>query len=377
MTPPNPTVAPGIKLCKKGLHQYPQGLTRCPNCLKKYKQAHHLKNKDRYNAATHARYERVKGSPEEKEKERKRRLSAYHREYFKARYYSDIEASRQEGREWRENNKERPVWAAMIRRCCDSTSDQYKDYGARGITVCPQWRGNGGYKQFISDMGRRPVGKYTLERKDNEEGYFPENCEWATQSRQNRNKRNNFRVEYNGKTQCLADWAEELQMPYYSIYMRIKRLGWPVGKAFTEPIREAVFQTHDELCDRAEAWLRSQLVGCRVVARDIQNCGDERADAIGWKGTNSVLVECKVTRDDFRREMDKKIRISPGIGMGRLRYYMVPENLIKVEELPERWGLLYVKSRAVVIIRDAEPMESWNKDAELASLVNYIARGNA
>lgn len=73
-------------------------------------------------------------------------------------------------------------------RCLNPNNQRYKDYGGRGIKMCDRWAGADGYKNFIDDMGERPKGM-TLDRIDNEKGYSPDNCRWATYETQNLNKR--------------------------------------------------------------------------------------------------------------------------------------------------------------------------------------------
>lgn len=79
------------------------------------------------------------------------------------------------------------VWSAMRDRCNNPKAKHYKDYGMRGITVCDRWQLS--FHDFIADMGLRPTNRHTLERRDNDLGYNPSNCVWATQSEQSKNKR--------------------------------------------------------------------------------------------------------------------------------------------------------------------------------------------
>jgi uncharacterized Zn finger protein (UPF0148 family) len=368
MTPPNITVAPGVKLCGKGLHQYPEGLKACPQCLREYKKEHHLKNKEKYNKAFHDRYERIKNDPIEKEKSRKYRLKQYHKGYFKVTYYADVEASRQKTREYREKNKDRSVWENMIQRCFDPNHVSYKNYGGRGIVVCPQWLGKSGYKQFTADMGPRPSPQHSLDRRENDKGYSPDNCKWATGVEQGRNKRNNVNVEFKGKTQPISAWAEEIGVPYSVLYQRLKRRGWEVERAMTEPFQETSYSTHEALCERAKSWLYGQ-VQCHLAIINPPSGGKERPDVIGWRFSESWLIECKTNRRDFFREEEKSSRSDLSLGAGKFRYYLVPDNLVSVDEVPSGWGLLFVNGGIIVIAKEAVPVDGRNKDSEISMLV--------
>jgi hypothetical protein len=77
-------------------------------------------------------------------------------------------------------------WRKMIERCTYKGHRHYADYGGRGITVSPRWRRN--FWAFVGDIGTRPKGK-TLDRKNNDEGYYLDNCRWATRKEQAQNRR--------------------------------------------------------------------------------------------------------------------------------------------------------------------------------------------
>jgi hypothetical protein len=85
-------------------------------------------------------------------------------------------------------------WEAMKERCANETHRSYKDYGARGVTVCERWLDS--FQNFLADMGERPEGT-TLDRRDNSKGYYKENCRWATKSQQQRNKRCHQAIRHN------------------------------------------------------------------------------------------------------------------------------------------------------------------------------------
>ena len=124
------------------------------------------------------------------------------------------------------------TWNWMIQRCHNKNTAGFKRYGARGITVCKKWRK---FQGFFEDMGDRPKGK-TLERIDNDKGYFKENCRWATPKEQARNRRTSRLIDHNGQRKTLAEWCEIYKTDGRLIHARLKR-GWSLDEAFTiEPV---------------------------------------------------------------------------------------------------------------------------------------------
>jgi hypothetical protein len=126
-------------------------------------------------------------------------------------------------------------WSHMKDRCSNLNSENYKYYGGRGITVCERWLGKNGFVHFLEDMGERQNKKYTLERINNNLGYYKENCKWATKLQQARNMKSNRIFTINGEEKCLSQLAEEHGIKIGTLSSRINRNGWPINKALTTP----------------------------------------------------------------------------------------------------------------------------------------------
>lgn len=110
--------------------------------------------------------------------------------------------------------------------------------------------------------------------------------------------------------------------------------------------------SHAKLVAMAVRWLRRYR--CGVVLSEQACVSGEMPDAIGWKGTcHSVLVECKVSRGDFLADREKPFRRRPQLGVGCERYYLAPQKLIGVGELPAGWGLLEVHRREIEVVKFA------------------------
>lgn len=123
------------------------------------------------------------------------------------------------------------VWRTMLQRCSSPKFRQYKDYGGRGITVCLRWWK---FENFLEDMGVPPFQGASLERKDNDKGYEPENVVWANRGSQAKNKRNNVRFEYQGCNLLLGEWAEKLGVKKATLASRIYIYRWPLDKVFCQ-----------------------------------------------------------------------------------------------------------------------------------------------
>jgi hypothetical protein len=107
----------------------------------------------------------------------------------------------------------------MIRRCTKPEHPSYKDYGAKGITVCDRWLK---FENFYADMGERPEGT-TLDRRETDGNYEPGNCKWSTRKEQDSNRSTSRIFTVGDKTQTMRDWARESDIPYSTLRYRLDR----------------------------------------------------------------------------------------------------------------------------------------------------------
>lgn len=110
------------------------------------------------------------------------------------------------------------AWKGMMERCRNPRNQAWKNYGGRGITVCARWHD---FAAFLADMGPKPTPTHTLERRDNNVGYSPENCSWATRLEQNNNSRNCRYITLDGRAQSVAAWARERGISLNTVRWRL------------------------------------------------------------------------------------------------------------------------------------------------------------
>jgi hypothetical protein len=137
-------------------------------------------------------------------------------------------------RDGQNKSREYKSWNSLKNRCENPNNHKWDDYGGRGITVCERWSKS--FEAFLEDMGPRPDG-CTIDRENNDGNYEPGNCRWANNREQQRNRRANRLVEWNGRIWCLTELAEELGIKPVTVFGRLNR-GWSVEKALTHPIRK-------------------------------------------------------------------------------------------------------------------------------------------
>ena len=135
------------------------------------------------------------------------------------------------------------AWAAMIQRCENQKCGEWKNYGARGIKVCAEWRES--FKAFFDYIGKRPSRLYSLDRWPNQNGdYAPGNVRWATAKQQSRNTRRNIRIQTPDGMRLLAEVAEESGTSLINATNR-RSLGWPDEKLLIPVKTHAKRKNHE------------------------------------------------------------------------------------------------------------------------------------
>lgn len=117
-----------------------------------------------------------------------------------------------------------PEWRAWVHlkgRVKNKNDTRFHVYGARGITVCKRWENS--FKNFLSDMGKRPSKSHSIERINNDKGYCPSNCRWATDKEQANNRSSNIKISFKNRIQNLGQWAEELSIGYGKLYREYRK----------------------------------------------------------------------------------------------------------------------------------------------------------
>lgn len=125
------------------------------------------------------------------------------------------------------------VWGGMWTRCRNKHEQSFQHYGARGIQVCDRWRS---FEHFLADMGPRPSAEHSIDRLDVNGDYTPENCRWATQTDQARNRRTNRIIEHDGETRTLAEWSELTGISIGTLWWRLEQ-DWSPSRILETPVR--------------------------------------------------------------------------------------------------------------------------------------------
>lgn len=109
---------------------------------------------------------------------------------------------------------------------------------------------------------------------------------------------------------------------------------------------------HSDICDMGARWIRTKSPNkFPVVMVEIRSYCPEQPDIIGFNGMDSVMIEVKKSRSDFKKDASKFWRMNPDQAVGDFRFYLCPSNMIQIEELPEKWGLLWIDEKGRISIQ--------------------------
>jgi len=127
------------------------------------------------------------------------------------------------------------IWSRMIGRCENPKDAAYNRYGGRGINVCHEWRNSfEAFRNWALTNGY--AQDLTIDRKNNNGHYEPNNCRWATYTEQNRNRRDNKSIVYMGERLLIPELAERHGLPADIVKNRIRRYGWSIERAISTPV---------------------------------------------------------------------------------------------------------------------------------------------
>ncbi|TBY60139.1 hypothetical protein E0H46_31705 [Rhizobium leguminosarum bv. viciae] len=185
------------------------------------------------------------------------------------------------------------VWKDMRSRCTNPKDKAYKDYGGRGITVCDRWMHD--YKAFEADMGERPKG-YSIDRVENDKGYYPENCRWADRRTQQRNQRRAVYVTIDGTQHRAIELADISGLKTDTIIERAAR-----GLSYASVIDP---EKHHNLSGLS---LGGKASGAKKLSRAHCRNGHEfTEETTYWRKDNTR--QCRICHNEKMRRLQKQWR---------------------------------------------------------------------
>ena len=158
-------------------------------------------------------------------------------------------------------------WRDMKERCNNPKNHAYKDYGGRGIQVCNSWLDEEvGFSNFLNDMGECPKGM-SIDRKNNNGNYEPDNCHYTTPRNQNNNRRDNVIVDYEGDKLTLAQLADKYGIKYKVLHDRLNRYGMSLKDAIEKSDKLIEFNNQQKTIS---SWAREIKVERRTLSRRLE-----------------------------------------------------------------------------------------------------------
>lgn len=180
------------------------------------------------------------------------------------------------------------IWHNMMRRCQDPNNPAYPRYGGRGIKVASEFQT---FEGLLAYMG--PSNGLTLDRIDNDGDYAPGNVRWASRTTQARNQRSNRQITFDGKTQPLSAWAEDLGISGSSLMGRIET-GWPLADALRLPKGSRVPRGEKKRSatrQAARVAMKIAIRAGRLIPQPCEVCGDRPAQGHHTDYTKPLKVQ--------------------------------------------------------------------------------------
>lgn len=141
------------------------------------------------------------------------------------------------------------IWRGMMNRCYNPNVVEWEHYGGKGVTVCEHWHV---FENFLEHFGEIPE-PLSLDRKNSDGDYEPENVRLATPKEQANNRSNNVHLTYNGETRTCSQWSEHLGIPKTTIRNRIKA-GYPVERILEHKNNRKKLYTYNGITKSTEEW---------------------------------------------------------------------------------------------------------------------------
>src|SRR5216684_477049 len=164
------------------------------------------------------------------------------------------------------------AWHQMKSRCETPSNKAFKNYGARGITLCERWHD---FAAFFADMGPRPTPEHSIERVNNNGPYSPDNCKWGTKLEQGRNKRTTVFLTLGEVTRTLTEWCEVTGIKDATLRRRLVR-GWSEERTLTtspKPVRAIpdLLVTLNGETRRTSEWAKTTGVNRKFLIRRLRH----------------------------------------------------------------------------------------------------------
>lgn len=167
------------------------------------------------------------------------------------------------------HSSEYSSWLGMRARVKENyRQSQY--YAQKGIDIDPRW--NNSFEEFYKDMGNKPSSDYSIDRVDNSKGYWKENCRWANNTQQSRNRVIATKVIYKDEEYNIGDLADKFSLTSRVLYDRVFDLGWDIEKALTTPVitQNSVYLTYKGVTKKQAEWekelgFKNNLIGKRLA----------------------------------------------------------------------------------------------------------------